>query len=208
MTKEIYLYRITHYKNLPFILANGLHCPNSGIRDENFISIGFPTLIASRNEKIVPVLPGGTLADYIPFYFTEKSPMLYVISHGNDPEVIKTAQREIVYLVTTLKKLEEHNCRFVFTDRHAKLELAAFYNQAGDLEKLNWEIIRSTEWGRQYGSDRKELKQAEFLVHRFMPVEVLLGIACKEQSIADEINIMELVKEKKMIIKVKPNYYF
>lgn len=53
----------------------------------------------------VPLLPFGTLADYIPFYFWYKNPMLYVIHMGNDPEVIKTPQEKIIYLITDTVKI-------------------------------------------------------------------------------------------------------
>lgn len=118
--KHTFIYRITHYKNLPFILKNGIHCPNSKIQDSDFIQIGFPTLIAQRNDRIVTVEPFGTLADYVPFYFTVKSPMLYVIAMANDPEVIKTPLEDIIYLVSTVEKLNEMRIQYVFTDRMQK----------------------------------------------------------------------------------------
>ena len=203
-----YIYRITHYKNLPFILENGLYAPNSEIKDQDFTPIGFPTLIASRTEKEIPLPPAGTLADYIPFYFTVKSPMLFVINQANDPEVIKTPQHEIIYLVTTLQKLQKYNCKFVFTDRHAKLAYAKFYNDINDINKLNWDIINSQQWGRQYGNERIEIKSAECLVHKFIPFEAFLGIACKTQNIFDLINNELLKKNKNIVVKIKENYYF
>jgi hypothetical protein len=104
--KQTWIYRITHYKNLHFILKNGLHCSNSHIQDPNFIQIGLPSLISEREDRTVPVEPFGTLADYVPFYFTVKSPMLYVITMGSDPEVIKTPPEEIIYIVSSVERLE------------------------------------------------------------------------------------------------------
>jgi hypothetical protein len=202
------IFRITHYKNLPFILDNGLHCPNANVRDDAFVSIGYPTLIASRNDKEVPIAPGGNLSEYVPFYFTVKSPMLYVIAQANDPEVIRTPQNEIIYLVSSLEKLKEHSCKFVFTDRHAKLAYAKFYNQVQDVNKLNWNIIKSAEWGRQYGNERREIKQAECLVHTYVPLEALLGIACKDAEMAEKISIEIFKKQLNLSVKIKPEYYF
>lgn len=202
------IYRITHYKNLPFILEHGLHCPNSLVQDPDFVPIGFPSLIAYRKEREVTIYPGGTLADYIPFYFTVKSPMLYVIAQGNDPEVLRTPQKEIIYLVSSFKKLQEQNCNFVFTDRHAKLEYAQLYNNPTDIDKLNWGIIQSAEWGRQYGVERKEIKQAECLVHNFTPVESLIGIGCKDEDTHKIIQDTLLKNEKNIQLKIKPEWYF
>ena len=63
------IFRITHIANVAWILRNGLHSRNSGVRDPNFIRIGNPELIQRRATRPVPVPPGGTLSDYVPFYF-------------------------------------------------------------------------------------------------------------------------------------------
>ncbi len=63
------IFRITHYKNLPFIMRNGLHCPNSEIQDPDFEPIGFPTLIHNREERLVTVPTEGTLAELYSILF-------------------------------------------------------------------------------------------------------------------------------------------
>jgi hypothetical protein len=76
------IFRITHIENVPWILANGLHCGNSACRDPNFRDIGKADLIEKRSTRSVPIPPGGVLSDYVPFYFTPYSPMLYNIKTG------------------------------------------------------------------------------------------------------------------------------
>jgi hypothetical protein len=61
------VFRITHIKNVAWILANGLHCRNSGVLDPDYEEIGNPDLTAMRAHRAVPMPPGGTLSDYIPF---------------------------------------------------------------------------------------------------------------------------------------------
>eukprot|EP01041_Mallomonas_annulata_P023754 gene23754-44328_t len=68
------LFRITHTDNLPWLLNNGLHSAGGGLADPGFVPIGLANLIAKRTARAVPVPPGGVLADYVPFYFTPKSP--------------------------------------------------------------------------------------------------------------------------------------
>ncbi len=202
------IFRITHYKNLPYILRNGLHSPNSEIQDPDFEPIGFPTLIHNREERLVTVPPEGTLADYIPFYFWYKSPMLYVIHKGNDPEVINTPQEEIVYLVSSFEQLQQNNCRFVFTDRHAMLDYANFYTNTADIDKLNWEIIKGDNWGRQYGPERREMKQAECLVFKHLPFEAIIGIAVKSEMMFEKVTDILTGFKNKPAVKIKPNFYF
>ena len=61
-TERAGIFRITHIRNVPWILQNGLHCRNSDIRDPGFVRIGIPELIEKRTKKIVPVQPGGMLS--------------------------------------------------------------------------------------------------------------------------------------------------
>lgn len=201
------IFRITHFKNLPFIMRNGLNCPNSDIKDPDFEPIGFPTLVHNREERMVPLPPNGTLSDYIPFYFWYKSPMLYVIHKGNDPEVIQTPQEEIVYLVSSFEKLQKCNCQFLFTDRHAMLDYANFYGRIEDIDKLNWDIIKSDKWGRQYGPERREMKQAECLVFKHLPYEAIIGVAVKNEIMLEKVTNI-LTGFDKPDVKIKPNFYF
>lgn len=202
------LLRITHINNLPFILKNGLHSPESKIQDPDFTPIGFPTLIEYRKDREVPISPGGTLSDYIPFYFWYRSPMLYVIHKGNDPEVIQTPQDEIIYLVTSFEVLKGLGCQFVFSDRHAKLDYANFYQDPEDINKLNWDLIKTEQWGRQYGPERKEMKQAECLVYQTMPLEAIIGIAVSSETSKSLVNQHLMESGIEIPVKVKPNFYF
>lgn len=65
--------------HVSWLLANGLHCASSGVRNPEFVRIGLPDLIQRRATRPVPLAPGGTLGDYIPFYFGTHSVMLYNI---------------------------------------------------------------------------------------------------------------------------------
>jgi hypothetical protein len=117
------IFRITHRDNIPWILANGLHCRNSNRLDPNFVSIGNASLINDRQRVIVRSPPGGTLSDYIPFYFTSHSVMLYNIKTGYRG-VQQRRNDEIVILVSSLPKLIEDQITFVFTDQHARWRLS------------------------------------------------------------------------------------
>ena len=59
------VFRITHIANVPWILANGVHCQRSATQDPNFVEIGNPDLIGKRERWAVPVRPGGGLSDYV-----------------------------------------------------------------------------------------------------------------------------------------------
>jgi hypothetical protein len=162
------IFRITHQKNLPWILRSGLHCRNSGRIDPNFVGIGNASLIADRHSHPVPVAPGGNLSDYIPFYFTPASMMLYNISTGYRG-VQQRANDEIVFLVSSLRKLV-NSTPFLFTDRHAYLRYACYYNNLDDLSKIDWRILQNKDFRRDRENPEKtDRYQAEALVHKHLP---------------------------------------
>ena len=65
-----------------------------------------PELIKKRAGHGVPIPPGGTLSDYVPFYFTPLSPMLYNIQTGRNGTQ-RPSKDEIVILVSSLHKIAE-----------------------------------------------------------------------------------------------------
>ena len=83
-------------------------------------------MAAARKAHPVPCGPRGTLGDYVPFYFTPFTPMLYNIKTGFNG-IPKKPIEEIVILVSSLHHLKEKGIPFVFTDRHAKLKLAQIF---------------------------------------------------------------------------------
>jgi hypothetical protein len=203
-----WIFRITHVENVPWILANGLHCRNSGQRDPNYHEIGNPDLIEKRARRIVPIPPGGTLSDYVPFYFTPYSPMLLNIKTGHGG-MRQTPMSDIVFLVSSLPKVAEQGLQFVFTDRHAYLAAAEFSNDLKDLSRVDWKILQARDFKRDPDDPGKfERYQAEALIHRHLPISGLAGIACREA--AQEASLSRQLEEAGISLKVvhKPNWYF
>lgn len=99
------IFRITHRDNIPWILANGIHCRNSNRVDPNFVNIGNAELIHKRTSRQLMTPPYGTLSDYVPFYFTPRSIMLLNILTGYNG-VRQRNREEIVFMVTSLRHLE------------------------------------------------------------------------------------------------------
>ena len=141
--KKILLYRILHIDNLKYILEiDKLTSPNHEQKDENYITIGDAELITRRNTKTMEIEPNGTFNDYVAFYFTNRSPMLYNIQNGY--YVNKIDPREIVYCVSNFENLKD--LKFIFTDGHANNKLTMFFNKEENLKEINWQIIDSKYW--------------------------------------------------------------
>ena len=202
------IFRITHIHNLPWILQNGLHCRNAGIQDPNFVTIGHPDLIRRRATRSVPVLPKGPLSDYVPFYFTPFSMMMYNIRTGYGG-VRKLPNSEIVIMVSSLRGLADRDVTAVFSDRHALLQAAQFFRSLDDLDKIDWDLLRRRDFKREVDDPEKtDRYQAEALIHKHLPIEHLKGIVCFRQN---EQRTFELQKEEEGLelkILARSDWYF
>ena len=202
------IFRITHISNVPWILRNGLHCKNSDVRDPNFVRIGNLELIQRRTGRSVLVPPGGTLSDYIPFYFTPFSMMMYNIKTGYGG-IRQFPNSEIVIMVSSLRGLAERGVAAVFSDRHAYLQTAQFFTCLEELDKLDWGILQRRDFKRDVDDPEKtDRYQAEALVHTHLPVEHLSGIVCLSEN---EQRTLEQQREEvglELKIAARPKWYF
>lgn len=206
--EEARIFRITHVDNVRWLLANGLHCKNSAKQDPDFVPIGSPELIAKRAHRVVECGPGGTLGDYVPFYFTPYSIMMLNIKTGWGG-AIQRDNAEIVVLASSIHRLVELGIQFVFFDGHAYMEESTGYDSVDDLGKIDWPLLRSRDFANDPDDPGKKGRyQAEALVYRHLPASALLGIACYNQEVAG--NVANLVAEQGLELPVKalPGWYF
>lgn len=201
------IWRIIHRNNLPWILENGIHCANSPSLDKNYVPIGNGELIDKRRHRQVPISPYGTLADYVPFYFTPFSVMMLNIHSGRG--VRKRTNDEIVILVSSLHRINELAIPFLFTNAHAYPTWTDYYDDLSKLNKIDWPLLQSRDFKRDPDDLRKiERYQAEALIYNKMPIEALLGIICYTDSVKAEID----ARTKKLGLDLKtvarPGWYF
>ncbi len=193
------VFRIVHRDNVPWILDNGLHCSNSPQRDPTYIAIGDPELIDKRRYHPVPLPPRGVLGDYVPFYFTPRSPMLYRILKGH--RVTKRDPREIVIITMALPKIAEARVPFVFTDGHAYGYTSRFFDDCRDLDRIDWGILQRSDFRANIDDPGKVNRyQAEVLVHGGLRLDRLGALACYDSEIKEAVG--RWVEARKLEIKV------
>lgn len=201
------IFRITHVHNVPWILQHGLHCKASKLVDPNFVPIGLPELIQKRATRAVPIGPGGNLSDYVPFYFTPWSVMMYNIHTGCN--VPKRPNKEIVIFVSSLHKLKELGRPFLFTNAHAYLQEAEFFEDLADLPKIDWALLNTRNFARDPEDPGKVGRyQAEALVHEHVPIAALLGIACHDPATKASLEAQVQATGSNMEIRAIPEWYF
>lgn len=201
------IWRIVHRDNIPWLLENGLHCQNSTVLASRYVTIGNSDLIAKRCQRVVPIAPGGTLADYIPFYFTPFSMMLLNILTGWN--VLRRDRDEIVILVSSLHRVQTLGCDFVFTDAHAYSLWTHYHNTLEHLDQIDWDILQHIDFKRDPNDPRKtERYQAEALIHQYFPAAGLLGLVCHTQDIAQWLQTLVQTLNLNLRVHAKPHWYF
>lgn len=200
---KIYLFRMTHIENIPHILQYGITHSNSANANPNFVPIGDNSLITTRNNFLL--YNGRRLGEYIPFYFGVRTPMLYVVQNGFNM-VAPTPAENIVYCVSSVKKIMDLQLDFVFTDGHAVDGFSSQYTN-DDIQNidtiLDKNAIKAKYWRDENDLDKKRRKEAEFLVLGDIAQEAILGYLTYNE------------KEKNRIINfgaanvhIKPEFYF
>ncbi|RXK83768.1 type II toxin-antitoxin system toxin DNA ADP-ribosyl transferase DarT [Filimonas effusa] len=199
--ETVFGYRITHYKNIPFILRNGLYCSSSPRIDASYVNIGKTDIINKRERKQIDVSPYGRIHDYVSFYFGPKSPMLYSISKGNSNTTCQ--QTDVIYIVISLPKIIEAGLKFVFTTGQAIMQLSTQHNDIKELDQIAWDIIQDKYWfddPPEY-PDRARRRMAELLIHKHIPVNLIAGIGVMNEYMEKEIS--KMVNEVGLTLQVK-----
>ena len=202
------IFRITHIRNIPWILDHGLHCSSSSTQDPHFKGIGNPELIQKRAHRVVPVQPGGTLGDYVPFYFTPCSPMLFNIKTGWGG-MTTTPMPDIAIIVTSVRRVITNGLTLLIADRHAYLQAANFSPDPRALAGLDWSRLQAVDFRRRPDDpERFERYQAEALVYRRLPTDAIECLVC--YGTRQLTQLREAVTERglDLDLQVHPDWYF
>jgi hypothetical protein len=204
----VYAFRIVHIDNVEYLLTNGMFRRDHAQTDPNYISIGDSSLIASRNDYPVNINPpGGTLGEYVPFYFGPLSPMLLRIKDGRG--VTQRPQSDIVYIVCKIGQLIEHCNEWCFTDGHAKDKLTDFFNNLDNLNEVDWNMVFERFWmNTDEDFDRMRRKQAEFLVRYHVPVGCISGVIVFNQQSSNFVQEIVGRLGLQIPVRINPNNQF
>jgi hypothetical protein len=201
------IYHITHINNLLSIIEkNGLYC-DAQISSMDPQSVAYPAIKERRRNIEVPFFPGSYLSDFVPFYFTYRSPMLYAIHTKCVPSCIDYSQDSIIYFVSKINNILEYSKDYFFTNGHPVEAVTNFFHDIADLDKIDWELIDSRSWANTpEDNDRKRRKQAEFLLKSFAPLALFDKIVVYDENTKREIE--SLFSSLQIPIEVIGSWYY
>jgi ssDNA thymidine ADP-ribosyltransferase, DarT len=200
----------THLEHLPRVVAHGLLSDTAAqARGLLTTEVGNREIKERRRRRPVPVPPGGVVADYVPFYFAPRSPMMYAIDRGNVPEYVGGID-PLVYLVTTVERLQQTGCSVVTTDRNAVLGLAAFRQGLEGLDAgVDWQLMEATWWNNTIQEpDRMERRMAECLAHQVVPWEAVTEVHVRTNARKAEVEALLGQGMTPGPVLVTPDWYY
>jgi hypothetical protein len=128
--------------------------------------------------------------------------MLYVVSRGH--EDYAAGQDEIVHLVSSVNTAVALGKPWAFTDLHADLGYASYFNSLANLDEVDWTVTPLVQWG---GNDEvKARRQAEFLVYESYPWSAIEHIGVKSAAIAAKVRA--LLPSGTPTVAIRPNWYY
>lgn len=207
-----WLYRLIHIENLDTcIQQGGLFAPNH-LPDASlpWRAIHNVEVQAKRQDRVVDAGPGGTLQDYVPFYFGKRGPMLLNL-HTDRVSGYSGGQRPILYLVASAEEVVARGLGFVFYDGHALASFSSVFDDLARLDSLDWEAIRARQWqDSETDNDRQRRKQAEFLVYRSLPWDLVRGIATIDNAMKTQVNQIQEShpEDKRKEVGVRRDWYY
>lgn len=203
----------THVDHLATVIEHGLlsdtAAQTAGVLSTEVGNLGIKD---QRRRCPVPLPPGGAVADYVPFYFAPRSPMMFAISRGNVPSYQGGTAR-LVYLVSTLERLHELGHRPVLTDRNAALNYAEYrvFDPADpiDDEFIDWGLMTQQYWNNTPDEPmRVERRMAEALVYKRVTWGAITEIGTQSAIVATEVRAILATARSSVLVNVRPSWYY
>jgi hypothetical protein len=199
-----------HVDNLGVCLGRGaLHAPNYVPNDGlPYRTIHRIDVQGKRRVHEIRRGPGGTIHDYVAFYFGPRSVMLYQLQTGWVGGYDE-GQEPLIHLMSTCQAIEAAGRRYVFADGHGLARFTDWYDDLGQLGEVDWEAVYARHWhDTREDMDRQRRKQAEFLVHRSCPIDLITGIGVYNAAARDRVEAELEIRGVTRTVAVHPEWYY
>jgi hypothetical protein len=201
----------THVKNLHGILNAGCLQADNLVDRRSALRVEAADLGIKAARKMIPVplAPYGCVADYVPFYFAPRSPMLYKLAKGSVPTYAQ-GQDPLIYLVSTVEAAAHAGLRCLFSDGNCAVAVTHMSDDLSLLDSMvDWEVMGARMWSNTVEDpDRMRRRMAEFLVRERLPVDLLAGIAVRTPEVLDQVNDTLAAGSVGLPVRIRPGWYF
>lgn len=204
--------RFTHVDNLDTIIRRGgIHAPNH-VPDDG-LTYRFchsDEVQSARAEVPIHLGPGGTIHDYVPFYFGYLSPMMLNLKTGR-VDGYSEGQEPLIYLVSSAQAVEEADIKFVYSDGHGLATFTEWFDDLDKLDAVDWTVVNLRYWTDNINDmDRQRKKQAEFLVHHYCPWSLIQEIVVIDSTMQQRVKsiLAAFPADQRRVVRADRNWYY
>lgn len=204
--------RFTHVDNLDTIIRrNGIHAPNH-VPDDG-LTYRFchsAEVHGARADVSIPVGPGGTIHDYVPFYFGYLSPMMLNLKTGR-VDGYNEGQEPLIYLVSSAQAVEDAGIKFVYSDGHGLATFTDWFDDLDKLDAVDWTVVNLRYWTDNINDmDRQRKKQAEFLVHQCCPWSLIQEIVVIDSTMQRRVEAIQAAfpADQRRVVRADRSWYY
>lgn len=160
------------------------HCP---LDATSYRAIHNEEVQNKRHVTEISCGPGGTIHDYVPFYFGYLSPMMLNLKTGRVPGYDE-GHEPLIYLVSTAQKVRDSGAGFVFSNGHGLATFTDWFDDLTRLDQVDWDMVYQRYWADTLvDMDRQRRKQAEFLVYRLCDWTLIEEIGVLDQAMKQQV---------------------
>lgn len=196
-------WHFTHEANLQSIVeSRALKCNTSGTAH---VSVADESIKNDRLNIAVdlpPPYPVSVVGDHVPFYLAPRSPMLYRLAkQGRN-------QAALVYLGVRLGDLPG-DLNWCLSNGNARSGRTDFTRGLGGVgEFVDFGTLCMRNWPDPEDWDRTRRRQAELLVHREVPLELVSYVVCKTEAAMQHVQPRFADVGAMMQYRIEPRNYF
>lgn len=209
---NLWVFRIIPIHNLEHNLTHGLYSKRAKTHELDYKSIGSEEVIKKRDTKIVECYPDYVVNDFVPFYFSVRTPMLYNIKTGHG--VPPFPQEDIIYLCCKFTELASDDFTWCYTNGNASVAITKYFSNLENIETdIDWRSINTADFrddNADGDEDRIRKKHAELLIKEHVPANYIKRIVVYNQDAKKSVK--DIVKKvgADIDILVNPNskFYF
>lgn len=120
-------------------------------------------------------------------------------------------QDPLIYLTTTLLKVQAAGCRFVFSDGHGLARFTGWYDDLAKLDQVDWDLVGARYWADQPDdNDRKRRKQAEFLIWQSVDWSLIERIGVLNQQVKQRVEALldEFPQRARPPVEIHREWYY
>jgi len=205
------IYHIVHVDRLASIISDGCLWSDSVMAQcQGGTVIGMGRIKRRRLCLPVSCHRDTNVGEYVPFYFCSRSIMLFVIHRANHPELdYRGGQEPIVHLEADLHEVvrwaDTNERRWAFSLSNAGAVYTQFYRDLDRLDDIRWDAVAATDFR---SADVKEAKQAEFLVQKSFPWQLIERIGVHSQTSVLKVSAAMQGAAYRPKIEIRRDWYY